>query len=288
MPSPAPLRLLLIVAHPDDAEARCGGLMTRYRQAGHVVKWISVTNGDAGHHRISGPELAAIRRRESADATALIGADHEIWDAHDGRLEANLQRRWQVIRAIRSFRPDLVVTHRGCDYHPDHRAVAQLVQDASFSVTVPAIVPDTPALPRDPVVAYMADLFTRPNPLRPDVVFGVDAHRDTIIAMFSCHASQAFEWLPHHRGVLDTVPPDAEGRKTWMLEQFMPRLYGAVANTYRRELIAAYGPEIGAAIAFAEAYEISEYAAPLTPEARERLFGFLGEPLRAGGPEREA
>ena len=169
MDSSPPLRLLLIVAHPDDAEARSGGLMTLYRRAGHVVKWISVTNGDAGHHEISGPELADIRREESARAAAVIGADFEIWDHHDGQLEPTLERRWEVIRAIRRFQPDLVLTHRTCDYHPDHRAVAQLVQDASFSVTVPAIVPDTPALSKDPVVAYMADLFTRPACARTSV-----------------------------------------------------------------------------------------------------------------------
>lgn len=275
MDSLPPLRLLLIVAHPDDAEARSGGLMTIYRRAGHVVKWISVTNGDAGHHEISGPELADIRRGESVNAAAVIGADFEIWDHHDGQLEPTLERRWEVIRAIRSFQPDLVLTHRTCDYHPDHRAVAQLVQDASFSVTVPAIVPDTPALSKDPVVAYMADLFTRPARLRPDICFPVDDLRDTIVELFSCHASQAFEWLPFNRGNLDTVPVDAEARKVWMFEHFMPRLYGNVANAYREELISRYGEEIGSGVTFAEVYEISEYAAPLDREKRRQLFWFL-------------
>ena len=273
MSSSTPLRLLLIVAHPDDAEGICGGLMTKYRQAGHAVKWISVTNGDAGHHEISGPELAEIRRKESANATAVIGAEYEIWDAHDGCLEPTLEMRWEVIRAIRTFKPDLVLTHRNCDYHPDHRAVAQLVQDASFSVTVPALVPDTPALRKDPVVAYMADLFTRPTSLRADIVFNVDEYQDTIIEMFSCHSSQAFEWLPYNWGIADTVPADEEGRKAWMLKYLMPKLHGSVAERYRTELIETYGEEIGGQVKFAEVYEISEYARPLDDELRECLFG---------------
>ncbi len=275
MPDSTPLRLLIIGAHPDDAEGRCGGLMTIYRQAGHVVKWISVTNGDAGHHLISGPELAKIRDQESASATAVIGAEYEIWDAHDGQLEPTLEMRWQVIRAIRTFKPDLVLTHRNCDYHPDHRAVAQLVQDASFSVTVPAIVPDTPALSKDPVVAYMADTFTRPTPLRADICMNVDDYRDTINEMFSCHVSQAFEWLPFNRGVADTVPAEEEERNKWLLESFMPHLYGDVADAFRKELIANYGEDIGKDVKFAEVYEISEYACPLDDEKRERFFWFL-------------
>ena len=275
MLSTTPLRLLIIGAHPDDAEARCGGLMSIYRKAGHTVKWISVTNGDAGHHLISGPELVEIRNKESANATSVIGADYEIWNAHDGQLEPTLEMRWQIIRAIRSFKPDLVITHRSCDYHPDHRAVAQLVQDASFSVTVPSIVPDTPALSKDPVVAYMADTFTRPTPLRADICMDVDEYRDSIVKMFSCHVSQAYEWLPFNRGVADTVPENDEEREAWLLESFLPILYGKVADTYRKELINQYGEERGKNVDFAEVYEISEYACPLDEEKRKQYFWFL-------------
>jgi len=273
-----PLRLLLLVAHPDDAEARCGGIMTAYRNAGHEVKWISVTNGNAGHHEISGTELTEIRTRESANASGVIGAEFEIWDTPDGCLEATLEMRWKIIRAIRSYQPDLVLTHRTCDYHPDHRAVGQLVQDASFSVTVPALVPDTPALRKDPVIAYMSDLFSRPNSLRPDIVVNADPFADTIIKMFSCHASQVFEWLPYNLGVDDPVPDDLEGRNAWMRRHFMKDLYGGVADKFRDSLIDTYGAETGRGVEFAEVYEISEYAAEMTEDLRKRLFDFVIHP----------
>ena len=80
----------------------------------------------------------------------------------DGALQATLELRQRVIREIRGFRPDLVLTHRTNDYHPDHRATGQVVQDASFLVRVPRIVPEVPVLQRDPVVAFMSDLFTKP------------------------------------------------------------------------------------------------------------------------------
>ena len=59
-----PLRLLLLVAHPDDAEFRAGGLITKYRAAGHAVKIISLTNGDAGHHEMAGADLAKRRKKD--------------------------------------------------------------------------------------------------------------------------------------------------------------------------------------------------------------------------------
>ncbi len=275
MNTPTPLRLLLIVAHPDDAEARCGGLMAAYRNAGHTVKWISVTNGNAGHQNISGAELAAIRLQESKNAVAVVGARCEVWDTPDGCLEPTLDMRWRVIRAIREFKPDLVITHRTCDYHPDHRAVGQLVQDASFSVTVPAIASDTPALRKDPVIAYMADLFTRPNTLRADIAINVDPYADAIIEMFSCHASQVFDWLPYNLELAEPVPDDNDERKSWMRRNLMSLLYESVAERFRSDLISTYGDAEGRAVTFAEVYEISEYARPLDASLKRRLFDFV-------------
>ncbi|MCY2966071.1 MAG: PIG-L family deacetylase, partial [Planctomycetota bacterium] len=171
--STEPLRLLILGAHPDDAEYHAGGLAIKYRRAGHVVKLVSATDGGAGHYALSGTELSMIRKREAERSAASIGAISELWRFPDGRLEPTLELRERVIREIRTFRPDLVLTHRTCDYHPDHRAIGQAVQDASYMVTVPSICPDTPILRRDPVVAMMNDRFTRPVPMRPDVVIDV-------------------------------------------------------------------------------------------------------------------
>src|SRR5947209_6171956 len=133
-----PLRLLILGAHPDDADYAAGGTAALYRAAGHVVKMVSLTNGCAGHHLQPGPELARRRRAEAAAAGAVIGATYDVLDNNDGELLPTLENRRQVIRLIRGFRPDLVLTHRPNDYHPDHRYTSQLVQDAAYLVTVPA------------------------------------------------------------------------------------------------------------------------------------------------------
>lgn len=270
-PVSEPLRLLILGAHPDDAEFHAGGLAAMYARRGHVVKMVSVTNGEAGHHEVSGPALTARRRAEAQAAAAVIGAQSEVWDHRDGRLEPTLEVRWQIVREIRTFRPDLVLTHRPNDYHPDHRAVGQAVQDASYLVTVPAIVPDAPILRRDPVVAYMPDRFTKPTPLEGHVVVDVGPYAEQIIDMLACHVSQVFEWLPFNRGEPEAVPATGEARRAWLREWRLNSLRPQ-ADRYRAQLIARYGAERGSAVDYAEAFEISEYAAPLDGEARRQLF----------------
>ncbi len=269
-----PLRLLILGAHPDDAEFHAGGLATIYCQRGHDVKMLSVTDGRAGHHYRQADELAALRRDEAIAAGAVIGACYETWEHPDGELEATLAVRKQVVREIRQFAPDLLLTHRPNDYHPDHRAVGQVVQDASYMVTVPLVCPDVPILQRDPVVAYMPDLFTRPYPLAGDVVVDITDQLDTVTEMLACHVTQVFEFLPFNQGIADQVPEDASARRKW-LRQWYGQIIRPRAERFRDELMAQYGPEKGKRIEFAEAFEISEYAAPLTPEARRRLFWFL-------------
>ena len=267
------LRLLIFGAHPDDAEYHSGGLASIYRKLGHAVKMVSVTNGSAGHHEISAWEVVAMRRKEATASGAVIGAEYEVWDFPDTELEPTLEVRRKIIAEIRTFAPDLVLTHRTNDYHPDHRAVGQAVQDASFMVTVPRVVPDIPTLKKDPVVAYMPDLFTKPLPLTADVVIDVSDEFDTVVSMLACHRSQVFEWLPFLEGTLDEVPRDDDERIRW-LRDWYARAARPRADRFRQEIIAAYGEERGSRIEFAEVYEISEYAAALDDSTKQRLFPF--------------
>jgi LmbE family N-acetylglucosaminyl deacetylase len=269
-----PLRLLILGAHPDDADWFAGGTAALYRAAGHLVTMVSLTNGDAGHHEKAGPELAQRRRTEASAAGAVIGAAYEVLENHDGQLQPTLENRWRVIRLIRTFRPDLVLTHRPNDYHPDHRCTSQLVQDAAYMVTVPAVVPEVPHLRRDPVVAYLPDEFSRPYPFTPDVAVDVGPVLDQIVAMLHCHTSQMYEWLAYHAGKLGEVPRDGEARRAWLAEPIRARLRRQ-ADRFRDLLIKQYGHERGAAVEYAEAFEGCEYGSPLDEAARRRLFSFV-------------
>jgi LmbE family N-acetylglucosaminyl deacetylase len=273
MPDPA-LRLLIIGAHPDDADYHAGGLAALYRAAGHIVTMVSLTDGGAGHQTLRGKELTKRRKAEAAAAGAVIGATYDVYDNPDGALVPTLEIRGQVIRLLRSFRPDLVLTHRPNDYHPDHRYTSMLVQDAAYMVTVPAVVPDTPHLPRDPVIAYLPDNFQKPYPFQPSVVVDVGGVLDQIVDMLHCHQSQFYEWLPYNQGRLDQVPQTEEERRTWLAAAVRARLR-ELADRNRDLVLKTFGPQRGSEVGYIEAFEACEYGAPLEEAAVRRLFPFL-------------
>ena len=98
------LNLLVLGAHPDDAEFHAGGLILKYARAGHHVKIVSVTDGSAGHHE-KDPQQLVHARREEADAVARrLGVQYDIWEFPDGRLQPTLEVRNRIIREIRQYR----------------------------------------------------------------------------------------------------------------------------------------------------------------------------------------
>ncbi len=270
----APPKLLVLGAHPDDAEFHAGGLAALYARRGFGVKLVSVTDGAAGHHEVWGPPLAKRRKEEAAAAARLIGAESEVWPFPDGRLAPTFDVRERIIAELRTFQPDLVLTHRTCDYHPDHRAVGHAVRDASYLVTVPSVVPEAPILRKAPVIAYLPDRFMRPAPIAPDVVVDIDDVLEITVDMLAAHVSQVFEWLPYNQGTLELVPGDEAGRRAW-LRGWAGAWPRTLADRYREALVATYGEQRGRAIEFAEVFEISEYAAQLDADARARLFPFV-------------
>ncbi len=267
-----PLRILVFGAHPDDCDVKAGGVAVKYAALDHQVRFVSVTNGDAGHHEIGGVELARRRRAESEAAGAIAGIEYHVMDNHDGELEPTLENRKKIIRMIRTYTPDLILTHRPNDYHPDHRYTSVLVQDSAYMVTVPNICTDIPALSHNPVIAYLSDTFEKPYPFSPDVVVDIDDVVDKKIDMLHCHTSQMYEWLPYNAGRLDEVPETPQDRRKW-LEHRTAR-FESVANRYRDLLITRYGEERGSKVKYAEAFESCEYGSPLTEDNIPVLFPF--------------
>jgi N-acetylglucosamine malate deacetylase 1 len=276
-----PVRILIIGAHPDDADIKAGGTASKWCALGHVVRLVSLTNGEAGHQTMYGPQLASRRRAEAQAAAATIGAIYEIFDQPDGELDDRLELRHRVIRLIRSFHPDLVITHRSTDYHPDHRFAGLLVQDASYLLTVPAVCPDVPHLPSCPVILSFSDAFTKPCPFEPHVVVDIADEFDRLVTMLHHHQSQFYEWLPYNAGILDQVPEPDTARKEWLGERLRERIR-PLANRYRDLVIRTYGQEQGPRVRLIEAFEVSEYGAPLDATARVRLFPFLPAASSAG------
>jgi len=266
-------RILIIGAHPDDCEFTAAGTDALWRQRGDDVCFVSVTNGDAGHHEMGGGRLAQRRHAEAMAAAAVIGIDYVILDNHDGALLPSLEVRHQIIDLIRSYRPDLILSPRPNDYHPDHRYTAQVIQDAAYMVTVPNVRAGVANLMYNPIIAYVSDHFQKPSPFQPDVVIDIDSTVEHKVDMLDCHVSQIYEWLPWNGGYLDEVPAGQPERRAWLRQRLEGRLRRD-ADLYRTQLQARYGAERGQAVMYAEAFEGCEYGAPLDAAAIERLFRF--------------
>lgn len=267
-------RILGIGAHPDDCDVRIGGMAIKWARQGHQVKFVSLTNGDTGHHQMGGAPLAQRRYGEAQRSAAIAGISYDILDIHNGQLMPTLDNRWRAVVIIREFAPDLVITHRPNDYHPDHRYCSQIVQDAAFTVTVPNVQALTPHLQRNPVIAYMHDDFRKPVPFCADVVVDIDDAIDDKFRMLDCHESQMYEWLPYNWGIQEPVPDDPQQRLSW-LRKHWPGRFTRLADEYRDRLKELYGEGRAAHIEYAEAVEICEHGAPLSDDDIPTLFPFF-------------
>jgi LmbE family N-acetylglucosaminyl deacetylase len=263
------LRIIAFGAHPDDCDIRAGGTAAKWAAMGHLVKFVSVTNGDAGHQSEGGGALARRRRAEAIEAGKRLGiAEYEVLDNHDGELMPTLAVREQIIRRIRQWNADLVLGPRPNDYHPDHRYTGILIQDAAYMVVVPNICPDTPPLKRNPVFMYYEDRFERPNPFRPDIAVDITDVWEKKLDALDAHVSQVYEWLPWVDGILPQVPKDPVARRQWLAKVRR----GTITPAVRAALVKWYGAARAKEIQYAEAFEICEYGRRPSEADLRRLF----------------
>ena len=268
------LRVISFGAHPDDCDYRAGGTAAKLARLGHQVKFVSLTNGDAGHQSQGGGALARRRRAEAEEAGRRLGiASYVTLDNHDAELLPTLQVRHQVIRLIREWKADVVMSPRPYDYHPDHRYAAMVVQDAAYMVVVPNVCPDTPALQRNPVFLYHEDGFQKPTPFRADVAVDITDSIDAKVAAFDAHVSQMYEWGPFLSGRLSAVPEDSAERRAWLRKGwFEGRLAPVVVEALRKW----YGAR-ASGIRYAEAFEVCEYGRRPSEEELRQLFPFAAQ-----------
>jgi LmbE family N-acetylglucosaminyl deacetylase len=267
----APLRIIMIGAHPDDCDQDGGGTAILLARLGYAVKFVSVTNGDAGHQEMGGGILANRRLAEAKEAGKRFGVEYDVLPNHDGELVPSLDVRLQVIRKIREWNADVVFAPRPNDYHPDHRYTGILVQDAAYMVGVPNIASDTPPLKKNPVFLYFQDNFQRPNPFRPDVAIDITAVFDQKIHAMDAHESQFYEWLPWIGGYLNEVPKDKADRRKWLAGNRSVNITPAV----RTSLEKWYGVR-ASEIRYAEAFEVCEYGSRPSEDDLKRIFPMFG------------
>lgn len=270
-----PLRIIAFGAHPDDPEFQIGGCAIKWTKMGHEVKLVSCTNGDIGHWGMSGGELAQRRTAEVEEASRRMGTEVEVLDIHDGELLPTLENRKTIVRLIREWEADIVFSHRPYDYHPDHRNVGLLVQDAAFMVMVPYFCPDTPRLTKNPAFFFFPDNFTKPYPFTPTLAVSIDDVFEEKVQALDALESQVYEG-----GALGTPETrqkrfgDDPARRLHVLRRSWSNRHGRIADKFRDTLVEWYGEEKGSEVKHAEAFELCEYGSKPSKDQLERLFPF--------------
>ncbi len=282
------MKILMIGAHQDDNEFRVGGLAHKYVQMGYEVRFLSLCNGCGGHHIMTPAETTARRAKESAAVAELLGIRYDVWeDMNDCTLMPTLENRRRLIRYIREFSPDLIISHRANDYHADHRAAGILINDASYMLIVPHECPDVPAMTDTPVIMYYEDKFTDPD-FHCDIVLDMDKEIDIKLQIAHLNVSQVYEWLPftEHQQVPEgeaerfewlkgmNITADTTDEEVMSAKRGYAVRFAKTAARFRKELIERYGEERGSKIRYAEAFQLCPYGGALTDELKEKLFNF--------------
>lgn len=265
------ITLMVIGAHPDDCEIQTGGLALKCVQMGYRVIFMSATNGETGHHELSREETARVRKGEFERSCKMAGIECYVTDIPSNKISPDTITREMFITVIRKFKPDIIITHRLNDYHPDHRITSQLVQDSSYAIKVPKVCENVEPLRYTPVIMYMSDHFKRPYEFAPDTALDIDDVLDKKMEMLACHESQVYEWLPWVDGIIDRVPADKEQRFQWMKNSRSLRDKNN-ADKFRDLLCKRYGQEKGQKITYAEGFEICEYGRQISLEELEKVF----------------
>ena len=205
--------MLVIAAHPDDADIGCGGTMARWARQGKEIVYLVCTRGDKGSSEpdMTSERLAEIRTREQQDAAEVIGVKEvRFLDGRDGELLPTLELRKTVAEMVRYYRPDVVFTHdptvhvydHGNLNHPDHRVVGTTALDVVYPISRDALhYPDQLARGLMPHEVHEVYLFMANQP---NMAFDIS---DTI--------EVKIEALRRHRSQF----PDQERVDTWLRER---------------------------------------------------------------------
>jgi LmbE family N-acetylglucosaminyl deacetylase len=132
-------RIMVVFAHPDDAEVQCAGTVALWAKAGKKVTYVAMTRGDKGtaDPAMTPEALTSLRRKEQLAAAKELGVKDVVFmDNSDGELEVTLARRRELTRVIREHQPQVLLTHdpwMRYQLHPDHRATGRLALDAVIS-----------------------------------------------------------------------------------------------------------------------------------------------------------
>ncbi|MCF6174522.1 MAG: PIG-L family deacetylase [Victivallaceae bacterium] len=191
--------------HPDDIEFMMSGTLMRLKAAGYEIHYMNVANGSCGSDTLPAAEIIRIRRDESIEAAASIGAVYHESIANDLEVFYERDLLFKLGAIMREVEPDIILTHSPVEYMEDHSNTCRLAVSAAFTRGMKNFptIPATATIAK-PVTLYHCLPYGLQTPLcepvTADVYIDVTAVMDKKAQMLSCHKSQK-EWLDVSQGM---------------------------------------------------------------------------------------
>lgn len=228
-------KIMVIVAHPDDAELYAYGMISKLIKCGNRVHVLIMTAGEAGNG-IDKEETENFRKKEASRVANKLGYTYEFANFNDGELLPSLQIREFLIKKIRIIKPDIIMTHKDNDYHPDHRYTSIAIKDCLIALRNQAICSDFLALNYTPIVLFFWNRFSYPQKSEAEIIVKID---DCIERKIECLMQYNSQFNDKNE-VISLVYGEA----------------CEIAKQYHNELDNKYAENV----CYAEALELCEYA----------------------------
>ena len=223
-----PESAMSIQAHPDDIEFTCVGTLARWARQGCHVVYVLCTSGDVGiaEPGMTREKATEIREAESLEAARIAGVNDVVFLREpDGLLTPTLELRKKLVREIRRYRPEVIMTGdptivwSGSDYinHPDHRAAAMAALDATFPASGQPNLFDE--LEQEGLKAHKVRKVYASVWEKADVFINIDETIDIKVAALRAHKSQMKEWDPESM-IMEWASDTAKGKEMQYAEGF--------------------------------------------------------------------
>ncbi|WP_406823532.1 bacillithiol biosynthesis deacetylase BshB1 [Pedobacter sp. KACC 23697] len=215
------LDILVIAVHPDDAELCCSGTILKHIALGKKVGIVDLTRGELGTRG-----TAETRDEEAADSAKILGLHiRENLRLRDGFFQNDEFHRLEVIKAIRKYQPEIILSNALEDRHPDHGRAGDLVYDSVFLSGLPKIETSVDGILQDAHRPRLLLQFIQDRYLKPDIIVDISDHMDKKIESIQAFKTQFYN-------------PDVEGQQTYISS---PAFFESVIGRSRE-----FGKSIGA------------------------------------------
>ncbi len=212
--------ILVVGAHPDDAEVGMGGLIHKMVQDGYAVGILDLTEGELASR--GSPKERAEEAQASAKVLGVVR--RETAKIKDGRVANTWEQQRKVVPLLRSFKPKILIAPMSNDRHPDHEAAHELVRDANYMAGLAQMDPDAQREPHRAMRRFFYRVYGDPTP--PQLIMDISDHMDAKLEALGQYKSQFFN-------------PEYEGFPTYVSS---PEFWGFV-----RTRAAYWGHRIGVA-----------------------------------------